>query len=59
VRLHGPCALVTGSLQLRLQREPGSEPIDARSLASQLWVHEGAPVPCWRLALFQSTRLPA
>lgn len=59
VRLQGPCALVTGELQLRLQREPGSAPVEARSLVSQVWLRAGDPPHRWRLALFQSTRFPA
>ena len=57
VRLHGDCAIVTGELHLRLRREPDAEPIEAHSLASQLWLRDGDPEsPRWRLTLFQSTR---
>ena len=57
VQLHGDCAIVTGDLHLRLQREPAAEPIEARSLASEVWWRDAAPPHRWRLALFQSTRV--
>lgn len=57
LRLHGDCAIVVGELRLRLQREPQQEPIDARSLASQVWLRDREAAPRWRLALFQSTRI--
>lgn len=49
------CALVVGELHLRLLRSPGSEPVEARSWVSQLWVREHADA-AWRLRLLQSTR---
>ncbi len=61
VQLHEPrvdlladgVALVTGLLRMRLRREPGAAPVEAESLASQVWLRtDGA----WRLVLFQSTR---
>jgi ketosteroid isomerase-like protein len=58
VRLHGDCALVTGELTLRLQREPAAEPVQAQSLASEVWLRDAASPARWRLALFQSTRFP-
>lgn len=59
VRLHGDCAIVTGELWLRLQRATDAEPIEARSLASEVWLRDGdAAPPRWRLTLFQSTRSP-
>jgi 2-polyprenyl-6-methoxyphenol hydroxylase-like FAD-dependent oxidoreductase len=39
--------------------EAAADPIEARSLASQVWLHDAASPARWRLALFQSTRLPA
>ncbi|MDO8375982.1 MAG: nuclear transport factor 2 family protein, partial [Aquabacterium sp.] len=59
VQLHGACAIVTGDLHLRLQREPTAEPIAARSLASEVWLRNAALPHRWRLALFQSTRVGA
>lgn len=56
VRLHGNCAIVTGDLHLRLRREPATEIIEARSLASEVWLRDAALPRRWRLALFQSTR---
>lgn len=56
VRLHGDCAIVTGDLQLRLQREPTAEIIETRSLASEVWLRDADQPHRWRLALFQSTR---
>ena len=56
VRLHGDCAIVTGDLHLRLQRDPTAEIIEARSLASEVWLRDDALPRRWRLALFQSTR---
>jgi ketosteroid isomerase-like protein len=56
VQLHGDCAIVTGDLQLRLQRDPDAAPIEARSLASEVWLRDDAWPRRWRLALFQSTR---
>ena len=56
VQLHVDCAIVTGELHLRLQREPTADPIEARSLASEVWLRDAAPPHRWRLALFQSTR---
>ncbi len=59
VRLHGDCAIVTGELRLRLQREADAEPIEARSLTSEVWLRDGdAAASRWRLTLFQSTRSP-
>jgi ketosteroid isomerase-like protein len=58
VQLHGDCAIVTGELQLRLQRDLASEPVEARSLASEVWLRDAALPRRWRLALFQSTRFP-
>jgi ketosteroid isomerase-like protein len=57
VRRHGELALVTGELHLRLQREPDVAPVDARSLASAVWLLE--PSGAWRLLQFQSTRVAA
>jgi ketosteroid isomerase-like protein len=52
VRVHSEVALVSGLLDLRLERA-GGEIVTARSLVSQAWLlREGA----WRLASFQSTR---
>lgn len=59
VQLHGDCAIVTGDLQLRLQREPTAGPVEARSLASEVWLRDTALPHRWRLALFQSTRVGA
>lgn len=56
VLLHGDCAIVTGDLHLRLQRDPTAEIIEARSLASEVWLRDAAQPRRWRLALFQSTR---
>lgn len=57
VQLHGDCAIVTGDLHLCLQREPAAEPIEARSLASEVWLRDATLPRRWRLALFQSTRV--
>lgn len=51
----GDGALVVGELRLRLQRSPGSPPVDAHSWVSQVWVRQGAQ-GAWRLRLLQSTR---
>ena len=53
--LHGAVALVHGELRLSLQRSPGAELIEARSLASQVWLQDAAS-GAWQLRQFQSTR---
>jgi ketosteroid isomerase-like protein len=59
VRLHGEVAVLTGTLRLCLRREPAAEPVEARSLASAVWLREAGATWGWRLLLFQSTRLNA
>ena len=55
VTVMGAVALVSGNLRLSLQRSPGAEVIEARSLLSQVWVQQ-ADTGAWQLRLFQSTR---
>ena len=56
VTLIGDCALLTGELQLQIQRSPDAPPVLARSWVSQVWVKGAAGKGSWQLRLFQSTR---
>lgn len=50
-------ALVVGELHLRFQRTPESEPVQARSWVSQVWVRREGGEGGWCLRLLQSTRM--
>lgn len=54
VSMMGDGALVVAELHLRFRRNPGSEPVQARSWVSQCWVRGDAG---WQLRLLQSTRM--
>lgn len=49
-------ALLTGELQLQIQRSADAPPVLARSWVSQVWVRATAAEGGWQLRVFQSTR---
>lgn len=49
--------LDSGELHLRFQRTPESEPVQARSWVSQVWVRREGGEGGWCLRLLQSTRM--
>ncbi len=53
VRLHGDAAIVSGTAHIVI--EPGGKRTDIDLYFSELYVKEGS---AWRMALWQSTRLP-
>lgn len=57
VSLMGDGALVVGELHLRFRRNPDSEPVQARSWVSQVWVRGEGGGTGWQLRLLQSTRM--
>lgn len=54
----GDAVLLSGTLQLTLQRGNDAAPVQAASLASAVWLRDAGTTAPWRLALFQSTRRP-
>lgn len=52
----GDCALVTGELHMRLQRQPSDAPVTVRSWVSELWVRDPRSHSGWLLRLLHSTR---
>lgn len=56
VTVMGASVLVTGELQLQLQRSADAPPTLARSWVSQVWVPGQGGDGAWTLRLFQSTR---
>lgn len=59
VQVMGDCALVTGELHMRLQRQPSDTPVTVRSWVSEVWVRDRRSETGWRLRLLHSTRQAA
>lgn len=56
VQVMTDCALVTGELHMRLQRQAIEAPVAVRSWVSEVWVRSQHSESGWALRLLQSTR---